>query len=298
MKKISTRMMSLALCLAMLLSMSVTAFAYGESTAEVADPYTIEGKYVQELLVLDESEISALTISDANELFEEAFGVSAKAYTEDEIRLALDGWAFFLKYQAFNAVMRAAAASTTSDKYYYGSIGLVWTRDTTRGNSPLTLGEILSGVYTLEVDYISWKTAASILAASASYSTYSNLVNSMGAGVTGSALSVIICSALGITAGGPATIASTIVGVAVGFGWNWLSAIERDRMYSCFEDMGQNDYMRVQFMWASNMVNRFYEVYTPSSYCFKNPFPGKYGTWQTHTYGYLYNYQHLAKLHK
>jgi len=46
MKKISTRMMSLALCLAMLLSMSVTAFAYGESTAEVADPYTIEGKYV------------------------------------------------------------------------------------------------------------------------------------------------------------------------------------------------------------------------------------------------------------
>jgi hypothetical protein len=186
-------------------------------------------------------------------------------------------------------VERIAASSTTSDKTYYGSIGLAWVRDTTSSGTPLTLGEILSGVYTLEVDYISWKTAATILAASSDYDIYEDLVGQVASGASGTVLGAIVCSALGIT-GTPATITSAIVGIAVSFGWSWLDNIDRDNMYECFEDMDEDEYMKVQFMWASDMVNKFYTSYSPSSYTFENPFPGTYGTWYTGTYGYLYSY--------
>lgn len=284
MNKILKRSICFILCLTMVLSTNLVAFA---AEAEPIDPYTITGQYVEELVTYTEEEIVALPITEAEELFEEAFNVSANNFTEEEIRLALDGWAFALKYQS--VINWARAASTTSDQKYYGSIGLAWVRDTTSSGTPLTLGEILSGCYTLEVDYISWDTAATLLAASSDYNVYEDLVTAVGAGATGSTLTTIICVALGITNPVATTIASTVVGAAVGVGWNYLASLDRDRMHECFTQMGRNDYMKVQFMWASNMVNKFYTVYTPSSNNFANPFPGTYGTWYTGKFGYLYN---------
>lgn len=63
-----------------------------------------------------------------------------------------------------------------------GDVGVAWTRDTTSGHSPLTLNEVLFDTYTLEVDYITWDTAASIFAASASYSAFSDLTQQVLAG--------------------------------------------------------------------------------------------------------------------
>ena len=141
----------------------------------------------------------------------------------------------------------------------------------------------------MEVDYISWETAATILAASSDYDVYEDLAEQVAVGASGTALGAIVCTALGIT-GAPATIASGVVGVVVAFGWSWLSNLNRANMYDCFETMDKDDFMKVQFMYASNMVNRFYTEYTPSSYTFENPFPGTYGTWYTGSYGYLYTY--------
>ncbi len=288
-RKHGVKVLSILLCLIMVFSLTTTGFA-----AEIQiDPYSVEGVYVEKLVTLSEEEIAALPLNDAQELFEEAFLISSEGFTEDEVRLALDGWSYALKVQTVmdtvREVERIAASSTTSDKTYYGSIGLAWVRDTTSSGTPLTLGEILSGVYTLEVDYISWKTAATILAASSDYDIYEDLVGQVASGASGTVLGAIVCSALGIT-GTPATITSAIVGIAVSFGWSWLDNIDRDNMYECFEDMDEDEYMKVQFMWASDMVNKFYTSYSPSSYTFENPFPGTYGTWYTGTYGYLYSY--------
>ena len=279
------------LCLTTLLSTNLVAFA---SEAEPIDPYTVTGQYVEELVTYTDEERASLPIKEAEKLFEEAFGVSAKSFTEDQVRLALDGWSFALKFQslmnetaAISAPPAASISSTSSDTTYYGSIGLAWVRDTK--SSPLTLGEILSGCYTLEVDYISWDTAATLLAASADYDVYQDLVSAIGAGASGSTLATIICIALNITNPVGTTIASTVVGVAVGLGWNYLASLDRDKMYDCFTQMGKKDYMKIEFMWTSNMLNKYYTVYTPSSYKFVNPFPGTYGTWYSNQYGYLYN---------
>lgn len=294
---------AILLVLCMSLTLPATAFA-----AEISvDPYSVEAIYVEELVTMTAEEIAALPEAAARELFEEAFPVSSDEFSESDVRLALDGWAFALKFQTMMSMVAqaeslnadasvggevaeiAATSSTTANKTYYGSVGLAWVRDTTSSGSPLTLGEILSGVYTLEVDYISWETAATILAASSDYDVYEDLAEQVAVGASGTALGAIVCTALGIT-GAPATIASGVVGVVVAFGWSWLSNLNRANMYDCFETMDKDDFMKVQFMYASNMVNRFYTEYTPSSYTFENPFPGTCGTWYTGSYGYLYTY--------
>lgn len=279
----------LAPCMSMTLCVSALA---AEATT---DPYSIEAAYVEELVELTDEEIAALSESEARELFEKAFPVSSEEFSESEVRTVLDGWAFALKFQTFmnlaaqtDATRATNASSTTANKTYYGSIGLAWTRDTTSSGSPLTLGELLSGVYTLEVDYISWDTASTILAASSDYDVFEDLKEQVAIGASGTTLGAIISAALGLT-GTPAVVTSAAVGIAVSFGWNWLTSIDRANMYNCFEDMGRNDYMKVQFMYASNMVNRIYTEYTPSSHTFENPFPGTYGEWHTGTYGYLYS---------
>lgn len=291
------KLISFVLISSMCLSLSLPALA---ASSNAVDPYSVEGQYVQELVDLTKEEIDALPLAKAEGLFEQAFGVSAKNYSEDEIRLALDGLAFGLKFQvSMNAIKAAedrvsgntggSTRGTTSGKTYSGSVGVAWTRDTTSGNSPLTLGEILSGTYTLEVDYITWATAATILAASGSYNAFSDLALLVSQGATGATLAYYICTALGIT-GGPASIASVAVGVAVAWGWNWLNSINRTNMLNCFNNMEQTgEYMKVQFMWSSNMVNKFYTTVSKTT-TIPNPFPGTYGNWHTDTYGYLYGY--------
>lgn len=287
------RFVSLVLAFCMLTLTPLTALA-----AEERDPYTIEGQYVEELVQLSEEALEGLPIEQAEVLFEKAFSVPPNNYTEDEVRLGLDGLAFALKFQAAMDEIKktvetepsypAATRSTTGSVSYSGNVGVAWIRDTTTGHSPLTLGEILSGTYTLEVDYITWDTAASILASSANYNAFEDLVSLVAAGATGTALSVYICSVLNLT-GGPATVASVAVGAVVGLGWNWLSKIDRSNMYNCFTGMSSNQYMKVQFMWSGNMVNKFYTTVSKGS-TISNPFSGTYGDWYKDTFGYLYSY--------
>lgn len=152
MKKLATKIMSLVLILSLSISMTMPAFAVED------DPYSIESRYVQELIDLDEEQIKALSIEEAKVLFEKGFSVQVNNYTEDEIRLALDGLAFSLKFQEAMAEIKEVIEtqpsspfsnsivtpfSTTGSVQYSGNIGVAWIRDTTSGRSPLTLGEIL-----------------------------------------------------------------------------------------------------------------------------------------------------------
>ncbi len=121
------------------------------------NPYSIESRYVQGTIDLDEEQIKALSIEEAKVLFEKRFSVKANNYIEDEIRLALDCLVFSLKFQEAMAEIKevietqlSSPFSTTDSAQYSGNIGVVWIRDTTSGRSSLTLGEILSGTYNLE----------------------------------------------------------------------------------------------------------------------------------------------------
>lgn len=179
------------------------------------------------------------------------------------------------------------------------SPGVSWVRATQSGYSPLTFGEILSGCYTLEVDYISWDYAAVVLAASSSYNVFEDLTEQLAIGASSTVLTALVCTALGISASG-ITITSLIVGAVVGVGWNILSKLDRSNMYTVFQNMTKSKMMKVQFMWASNMVNKIYSVYSPTyyittsgSYIYQNianPFPVMYGSWRTGTIGYLYDF--------
>ncbi|PXV85412.1 hypothetical protein C8E03_11748 [Lachnotalea glycerini] len=289
---------TMALLLSTTLAFSMTSVSFAAEKADI-DPYTIEGHYVQELVDLNSEQLDTISLSNAQDLFEEAFKVSASNYTEDEVRLALDGLAFSLKFQnqineknasTGNRYTYPALSSSKNGVTYTGDIGVSWVRDTTSGHSPLTLGEILSGTYTLEVDYLTWDTAVSILAASANYNAFQDLKELYATGAAGTALGAFICKALSIT-GWQATVASVAVGATVGFGWNWLKSIDRSNMYSCFNGMqkDKNKYMKVQFMWSSNMVNKFYSTVSKSK-TISNPFSGTYGNWHKGKIGYLYSY--------
>lgn len=290
------KIMSLLLAVIMALSIPCTAFA--TEAEPLYDPYTIEASFVQDLVDLSQEEIAALPLNEAKELFEDAFSVSADHYTEDEIRMVLDGLGYGFKFQVVMDEVRATSdyeavnpmqRSTTGNKYYTGDIGVAWVRDTTSGHSPLTLGEILSGVYTLEVDYLTWSTASSIITASLNESAFQQLVNYVGSGATGAVIGQFIVNKLGLK-GKVAWVATVAVGAAVAKGWDWFRHFDRDNMNEALQDMDQyDDLMKVEFMWASNMVNRFHTVITRTN-TITNPFPGTYGTWHTNEYGYLYNY--------
>lgn len=105
-------------------------------------------------------------------------------------------------------------------------------------------------------------------------------------GATGAALGTCICKALDIS-GVPATVSSVAVGAVVGLGWNWLKKLDRSNMYNCFKKMNKNQYLKVQFLWSSNVVNKCYSRVTKTS-TIENPYPGTYGTWHKNKYGYLY----------
>lgn len=279
----------LVLCLGLIPYTTVFAEDY------YVDPFTVEANYVEELVELSSEEINALPETEARRLFEESFLISSKAYSEDEIKLTLDRLAFIYNFENLLAVLsqieKAAAApnSTTGDITYTGDIGVTWVRDVSDSGSPLTFGEILKGIYTLEVDYLSWSTVATILAASSDYDVFQDLVEQLSIGATGSALSATICAALELSSI-PATITSVVVGAVVGVGWNWLKQIERSNMQSCFNQMRPDQYMQVKFIYTINHIVRSYSVYTPSSGKFANPFPGTHGEWHTDKYGYFYTY--------
>ncbi len=290
----SKKIISLVLAIVICFSNGASAFA-----VERQNPYDVEAQYVEELVSISDEELDKLNLKEAKALFEEAFQVSAENYSEDEIRLALDGLSFGLKFESrMNEIkdsgiveiepVPASTRSTTSGKTYSGDVGVAWIRDTTKGHSPLTLGEILSGTFTLEVDYLTWDSVASILAASASYSAFKDLTELTAEGAGGGVLGAYISKLLKLK-GSPASIAVTVVGIALGFGWNWLQKIDRARMHDYFSHMSKNQYMKVEFMWSSNAVNKLYTNVSKTK-TIPNPFPGKYGDWHIDRYGYYYRY--------
>jgi len=299
MKKLAKKVMSFILVLSLSITISMPAFA------AKWDPYSVKGNYVQELVDLGDEQLKSLSIKDAEVLFEKAFSVQHDDYTENKIRLGLEGLAFGLKFQETMDQIKVPvetrpyslfsksivkALSSTGSVQYSGSVGVSWIRDTKKGRSPLTLGEIITGTYTLEVDYLTWDTVATILAASANYNAFKDLGELVAVNAGSAALSAYICSALGIV-GVSAAVSTIAVGTVVSLGWNWLKSMDRSRMYSCFKGMNKskNQYMKVEFMWSNNMANKFYYT-VPKTSLISNPYPGKYGNWYKDKYGYLYKY--------
>lgn len=268
------------------------------------DLYAIEGQYVPELVEMEQETLDRMSIEEASRLFEKAFHVDSAGFSEKEIRMGVNGLSFALRFQGFietfdNSIQldslparnRAKAVPAEDGCRYSGSKGVAWVRKTSTGYSPLTLGEILSGVYTLEVDYLTWDTVAAMLAASADYNAFKDLAELVAVGAGGAALAKAICTLLGITAGAIPTITSVAVGAVVGLGWNWLKSIDRSNMYKAFKKMSnaKTQYMKIQFLWASDMVNKCYSI-VPKTEVIPNPFPGICGEWFTNRYGYMYGY--------
>jgi hypothetical protein len=53
-----------------------------------------------------------------------------------------------------------------------------------------------------------------------------------------------------------------------------------------FDEMStsKNQYMKVKFMWSSNMVNKIYSTVNRTT-TISDPFPGTYGDWYRDKYG-------------
>ncbi|WP_312907638.1 hypothetical protein, partial [Tissierella praeacuta] len=66
--------MSLVLILSLSISMTMPAFTVEDN------PYSIESRYVQGTIDLDEEQIKALSIEEAKVLFEKRFSVKANNY--------------------------------------------------------------------------------------------------------------------------------------------------------------------------------------------------------------------------
>ena len=146
---------------------------------------------------------------------------------------------------------------------------------------PLLLLEALSGTYTLEVDYLTYKMAVTIYAAGSDYDFFTSLKN---AGTT-SVASALICAKMGLS---DLVIPSVIVSIVVGMGWDALSALDRSAMKDVLDQMSYSSMMKVTFVTANNFVTKCYSLYSPSTtynsaadnFTYRNianPYSGKYG---------------------
>jgi hypothetical protein len=213
------KFLSVLIVSALLLTMSAMALA---TEGEAADPYAAEAVYVQELADITDEEIAELSLTEAETLFEQAFGVDADNFAEEEIRAVITGLSFAFKFQNEvqarkesepSEVISVAPSggrtrSSTFALAYSGSVGAAWVRDISAGKSPLTVSESLLNSYTLEVDYLTWDTTATLLVESGSYVWYQDLQLLLAQGATGSALSAYVIAALGL--GGPIAAVAAI----------------------------------------------------------------------------------------
>lgn len=280
------KILSLLLVFAMLFSISVTAFA-----SEIPqDPNEIYASSVPELKGISFEQIESFSENELDYYFEKAFPLDANDYTYEEKLSVVKAISVAESYQSI-----ARATSTTSNlSSYTGNEGVAWVRDTTSGHSPLTFAEALSGTYTLEVDYLTYKMAVTIYAAGSDYNFFTSLKN---AGTT-SVASALICAKMGLS---DLVIPSVIVSIVVGMGWDALSALDRSAMKDVLDQMSYSSMMKVTFMTANNFVTKCYSIYSPSTtynsaadnFTYRNianPYSGKYGFWYTNQTGYLYSY--------
>lgn len=252
------------------------------------DSNQITASYVSELSEMEFSDIENLSADEVNIYFEKAFLISADYYSIEDKISALKAVSTFQKFRTF-----ARASSTTSSlSSYTGNKGVAWVRDT--GNSPLTLAEALSGTYTLEVDYLTYKYAITLYAAGSDYNFFTSLKNA----ATTAVASTLICNKLGIS---NMTIPSAVISAVVSLGWDIVNSLDRSNMKTVIDKMSYSNMMQVSFMTANNYLTKVYSLYSPTAKYnsssdnftyknLKNPCSGKYGNWYANHIGYLYSY--------
>lgn len=185
-------------------------------------------------------------------------------------------------------------ASTKSGSTFTSAVGTSWVRDTTKGHSPLTFGECFSNTYCLEVDYLSYSTAFTVLVSKTKFNAVKSLVET--AGTTAAAAGVVkFAAAMGYTVSG---IAGAAVSVVIGFGYAIIAALDTSSYNKACDGLKNYQMIKVSFMTANGNLVKCYEKYTPSSrtirgsgsntYTVANPYSGTYGTWYTGKYGKLY----------
>ncbi|MBF4692006.1 hypothetical protein [Fusibacter ferrireducens] len=267
---------------------------------------------IKDSIYIDLEKASGLTMDiinsssekDIDLYFESIFSTKASMWRSEEKYdalervIALNNSFKSPEYQVFSRYSQEfESASVTSRSAingctYTGSKGVSWVRDTTSNGTPLSWGELISGVYTLEVDFLPYNVVATLYALSTDKSFFEMVKN---AGTTATA-SALICKKAGIKG----VIGGGVIGFCVSLGWDLLSLLDRNALRDMMESMVLSDLMRVDFVTASNMVTKCYSKYTTSvewidsKQCFKylniaNP-TGKAGNWHGGEPGYLYSY--------
>ncbi len=97
----------LLLVLSFALVLTAPIAALEARSAPSVDARNITANYVQELVDLDIDEIPLLTDDEANRLFEKAFEVSASTYSKAEVRTALTGLSYALKFEQLRKYRQA-----------------------------------------------------------------------------------------------------------------------------------------------------------------------------------------------
>ena len=158
----------------------------------------------------------------------------------------------------------------------------------------MTLTEAITGTFTLKVDYLTYKQAATIIAMGSDYSFFNSVKNASSTAIASS----LICTKLGI---GQMAIPPVLVSIVVSLGLDVVSALDRSAMISQFNNMSMSNMMRVNFTASNNLITKGYSVYKPATTYnadydafnylnIVNPYTGKYGNWHVGQIGYLYSY--------
>lgn len=258
--------------------------------ASEENPDLIYAHSVPELLNITFDEIDSLSDSELDFYFEKGFSVSANNYTHEEKLTVVKSLSVVEQHQS----MMRAISTTGECPSYGGATGLSWVRDTSSGHSPLTMTEALSGTFTLEVGYATYKSVATLIAASSSLNIYNSLKNASSTAVA----SAIICNQLNLN---DLIIPSAVVSIVVSMGWDVLNALDRTAMNAVFQRMSLYHLMKITYTTYNNTLTKSYSLYAPPSYNYnegsdiityrniENPYPGLWGFWYPHTYAYLYS---------
>lgn len=295
-KKWLKKLICIALAGITTLGTSLTALA-SENTP--VDPSNVYATTIDELADMSRETIDALSTEEIDGYFEGAFSVDADDYSYEQKLSAVEAVSLVGQFQEAtnqsNSMVRATSATTEALSSYTGKKGVAWVRDT--NSSPLTLAEAVSGVYTLEVDYVTYYQAVTIYALGSDFDFFNSVKNAATTAIAAS----LICSKLNLPAN--AVIPATAISFGVSLGWDVLSTLDRTAMSNVIQDMEYTSLVRVDFITANNYVTIGYECFDlpssdvtweSSSDCFKyNNIPnptGKYGNWHTDEIGYLYSF--------
>ena len=250
----------------------------------------IYASYVPELVEMSSQEIAALEDSDAKALFETVFDTDSKNFSITIIRTALTNLSEFYKFYENSGFRTPRASSTTANlSSFTGGQGVSWVRDI--NSSPLTLEETVYNTYTLEVDYVTASQAAALMAGSSSASAFADMVEMYALGVASEVITAYVTGALGIVDGWNVMISGEMIGTFADNTWSTMEGFDRNAMSDAYEDLEDDDLLRVQYQYNYSGIVKWYSVCDVTAtevshgvfryYNIPNMFPGTYGTWST-----------------